>query len=141
MDDILKVLTRKNSLRKVMNDMSSEEVEKFWIDVNNLYEAKLEEEEIRQKEMVAKQATIDELRMKLKEVGLSVEEFMKYTSQSDKPTKKVAPVYRVVTEEGSEILWTGRGKTPVEFQKVLDETGLDKEEYMIPEEEREHYLR
>lgn len=128
MSEFLKTLTRKNSLRKQCADLSVEEIEKVLADLKEIADDKRAEEEAAETARQAREEKIDVIRQTMKEAGIDLEDLLGAIEVA--PKKKVQPKYRITDDEGVAHEWSGRGRTPVAFQKFFDK-GNTKEDCLI----------
>lgn len=129
MTDILKVLLRKNSLRKQCQELTVTDIEKVIADLTDILEGKREEEVAEQEANRARDEKIAEIRQAMKAAGIGYDD-LKDIGVSV-PRKKVEAKYRIVDEDGMEHEWTGRGRTPVVFQQYFEKHGATKEDCLI----------
>lgn len=129
MTDIVKILTRKNSLRKQCQDLSITDIEKIIIDLTDI----LKEKEISELERVEadreKNAKIDMIRKTMQEAGIGFDDIKDLVATTTK--KKVEAKYRIVDVNGETHEWSGRGRTPLAFQEYFDKQGVTKEACLI----------
>jgi len=128
MSDFLKTLTRKNSLRKQCAELSVEEIEKVLTDLQEIADDKRAEEEAAEAARQAREEKIDVIRQTMKDAGIDLEDLLGAIDVA--PKKKVQPKYRITDDEGVTHEWSGRGRTPVAFQKFFDK-GNTKEDCLI----------
>lgn len=128
MSDFIKTLTRKNSLRKQCQELEVADLEKIVADLATIIDEKVQQELAVEKEAEEKAAKIDEIRKSLDAAGLDLSDLMAIPELSSK--KKVAAKYRLTDESGQVHEWSGRGRTPLVFQKFFDE-GNSKEDCLI----------
>lgn len=128
MSDFLKTLTRKNSLRKQCAELSVEEIEKVLADLQEIADDKRAEEEAAEAARQAREEKIDVIRQTMKDAGIDLEDLLGAIDVA--PKKKVQPKYRITDDEGVTHEWSGRGRTPVAFQKFFDK-GNTKEDCLI----------
>lgn len=129
MSDFLKILLRKNSLRKNCQDLSVVELEKVIADLSVILEERKVEEEQRLEVEREKAEKIELIRKTAEEAGLSYNDLQSLLS--DTPKKKVEAKYRITDADGNEHVWSGRGRTPVAFQEYFDKNGVTKEDCLI----------
>jgi len=129
MSDILKVLTRKNSLRKQCQELSIADVEKVIADLTDILAEKQEEEQKLAEENHAKNEKIEMIRKTMQDAGIDFNDLQDLISVA--PKKKVEAKYRITDDEGTTHDWSGRGRTPVVFQAYFDKHGVDKEAVAI----------
>lgn len=129
MTDILKILTRKNSLRKQCQDLSITDIEKIIIDLTDI----LKEKEVTELERVEadreKNAKIDMIRKTMQEAGIGLDDIKDLVVTTTK--KKVEAKYRITDENGETHEWSGRGRTPLAFQEYFDKQGVTKDACLI----------
>ncbi len=129
MTDIVKILTRKNSLRKQCQDLSITDIEKIIIDLTDI----LKEKEISELERVEadreKNAKIDMIRKTMQEAGIGFDDIKDLVATTTK--KKVEAKYRIIDVNGETHEWSGRGRTPLAFQEYFDKQGVTKEACLI----------
>lgn len=130
MSDFLKILTRKNSLRKQCQDLSVAELEKVISDLTIIADDKKAEEEAFAAAEKAKAEKIEEIRKSMQEAGVDINDLMSLVGETSVPKKKVAAKYRIVDDEGEAHEWSGRGRTPLAFQAYFDK-GFTKEDCLI----------
>lgn len=129
MTDIVKILTRKNSLRKQCQDLSITDIEKIIIDLTDI----LKEKEISELERAEadreKNAKIDMIRKTMQEAGIGFDDIKDLVATTTK--KKVEAKYRIIDANGETHEWSGRGRTPLAFQEYFDKHGVTKEACLI----------
>lgn len=129
MTDIVKILTRKNSLRKQCQDLSITDIEKIIIDLTDI----LKEKEVSELERVEadreKNAKIDMIRKTMQEAGIGFEDIKDLVVTTTK--KKVEAKYRIIDADGETHEWSGRGRTPLAFQEYFDTQGVTKDACLI----------
>lgn len=131
MSDFLKVLTRKNSLRKQCQQLSVSELEKVISDLNVIVEDKRAEEEAVATAEKAKQEKIEAIRNSMLEAGVDINDLVNLVGEASAGVKKkVGPKYRIEDDEGSVHEWSGRGRTPLAFQAYFDK-GFTKDDCLI----------
>lgn len=118
MSDFIKTLTRKNSLRKQCQELAVSEIEKVIADLTDIMESKRADEVAEREAVEQKLAKIEAIRKEMESAGLDMSDLMDTVEVSSR--KKVAPKYRIVDENGEEHEWSGRGRTPLVFQKFFD---------------------
>ena len=131
MSDIVRTLTRKNSLRAVLRELSLEQIEKLLNDVNEIYQDIYSEKQAEQAAEEARQKKIIQLKALMLEAGIDPSEIVEGGVPSVK--KAVKPKYRLTDSQTGKILeWTGRGRTPVWITEY-EATGGSREELLIEE--------
>ena len=112
MSDTIRTLTRKNSLRAVLRELSLEQIEKLMNDVNEIYQDIYSEKQAEQAAEESRQKKIIQLKAMMLEAGIDPSEIVESGVPSVK--KSVKPKYRlIVSQTGKMLEWTGRGRTPV----------------------------
>jgi len=131
MSDFLKVLLRKNSLRKQCQELSVSELEKVISDLTVITEDKRAEEEALQAAEQEKAAKIEAIRQSMQDAGVDLNDLMGMIGEAAPTTKKkVQPKYRIEDDNGEVHEWSGRGRTPLAFQAYFDK-GFTKEDCLI----------
>ena len=130
MSDFIKILTRKNSLRKQCQELSIAELEKVISDLTDIAEDRKAEEEAAVAAEKEKAAKIDAIRQSMQDAGVDISDLIGIINETAAPKKKVQPKYRIVDDEGNEHEWSGRGRTPLAFQAYFDK-GFTKEDCLI----------
>lgn len=130
MSDFIKILTRKNSLRKQCQELSIAELEKVISDLTDIAEDRKAEEEAVIAAEKEKAAKIDAIRQSMQDAGVDISDLIGIINETAAPKKKVQPKYRLVDDEGNEHEWSGRGRTPLAFQAYFDK-GFTKEDCLI----------
>jgi len=131
MSDFLKVLLRKNSLRKQCQELSVSELEKVISDLTVIAEDKRAEEEALQAAEQEKAAKIEAIRQSMQDAGVDLNDLMGLIGEeASVPKKKVQPKYRIEDDNGEVHEWSGRGRTPLAFQAYFDK-GFTKEDCLI----------
>lgn len=128
MSEFQKILTRKNSLRKNCAELSAEQLNKVIADLTELVEEKRLEEEKQAQIEAQKAAKIEEIIRIMKEGEIDMSELSGLAEYSAK--KKVEAKYRLTTEDGEVVEWSGRGRTPAAFKAKFDE-GFTKDDFLI----------
>jgi DNA-binding protein H-NS/DNA-binding protein StpA len=130
MSDFVKVLTRKNSLRKQCQDMSVSDVEKVLTDLNEILEERHAEEAQAQAAEQQRMKKIAEIRKRMDEAGIGLDD-LKAIKASEGPKRKVEAKYRIKDAGGAVHEWSGRGRTPVVFNEYFEKHGVTKEDTLI----------
>lgn len=131
MSDFLKILTRKNSLRKQCQELSVSDLEKVISDLTVIAEDKRAEEEAVAAAEQAKLEKIESIRKSMLEAGVDISDLMSMVGDASTGVKKkVGPKYRIEDDEGNVHEWSGRGRTPLAFQAYF-EKGFTKDDCLI----------
>ncbi|MBU2965112.1 H-NS family nucleoid-associated regulatory protein [Amphritea sp. 2_MG-2023] len=128
MTDFVKLLTRKNSLRKQCHELSSADIEKAIADLTEILEEKQAYEEEQQAVERERTEKIEAIKLSMQEAGIGLDDLMTLVDAPVK--KKVAPKYQVTDENGEVHQWSGRGRTPAAFQAAFAQ-GKTKEDCLI----------
>ncbi|EPJ45878.1 MAG: hypothetical protein OFPI_15260 [Osedax symbiont Rs2] len=128
MTDFVRILTRRNSLRKQCQELSIDELSKVIADLTNI----LKEHQLQDKKLIEeKQAKIKKIatiRQAMLDSGVDFEDLVDIIPMVVK--KKVKAKYRVVVDDITHE-WSGRGRTPVVFQQYFDANNATKESCLI----------
>lgn len=128
MTDFVKLLTRKNSLRKQCQTLSADDIEKAISDLTEILEEKREQEEAAKAVEQERLDKIDAVKQMMLDAGISMTDL---EGMIDAPVKKkVEPKYQVTDDNGELHQWSGRGRTPAAFQAYFDK-GFSKEDCLI----------
>ncbi|SEG71411.1 H-NS family histone-like protein [Marinobacterium lutimaris] len=125
MTDFIKTLTRKNSLRKQVQELGVAEIEKVMSDLTDILEERRAEEAAQAEAEAAKVAAIEAIRKQMMESGVALEELAEQVDSS--PRKSVKAKY-VIKVDGEEHFWSGRGRTPVVFADYMKDNGISKDQ-------------
>jgi DNA-binding protein H-NS len=134
MDNFLKLVSNRNSLKSLVKDFYMDELKKFLSNLTIILEQREGlEEELKEKHK-KKVQKIEEIKSLLDKQGLSVADLIGDSlyniSKPIKSKKKLPPKYRLVDVSGVTHEWTGRGITPKVFQQHFDR-GHSKESCLI----------
>jgi DNA-binding protein H-NS len=130
MSEFVKVLTRKNSLRKQCQDLSVSDVEKVLTDLNEILQERHEEEVKAQQEEKQRMKKIADIRKRMAEAGIGLDD-LKAIKAAEGPKRKVEAKYRIKDAAGTVHEWSGRGRTPVAFNEYFEKHGVTKEDTRI----------
>lgn len=112
MVDVIRILTRKNSLRTVLRELSLVQIEKIITDLDEIYKDILNDKQAEAAAEEARQRKIIELKALMLEAGIAPQEIINDVSFKEK--KIVKSKYRLIdSQTGKKLEWTGRGRTPV----------------------------
>ncbi|NQZ29654.1 MAG: H-NS histone family protein [Oceanospirillaceae bacterium] len=128
MTDFVRMLTRKNSLRKQCQELSVDELSKIITDLGDILEEHKELELARSQAESEKAEKIEAIRKAMQESGIGFEDLREIVPTVVK--KKVQAKYRVTVDDITHE-WSGRGRTPVVFQQYFDENNATKESCLI----------
>jgi len=134
MDNFLKLVTNRNSLKSLTKDFYIDELERFTLNLNVIIKQRKEQELKRKEKNKEKIQKIENIKLLLAEQGLSINDLMDDPlHQAKKPIKaktKLPPKYRLVDLDGTTHEWTGRGLPPKAFKQHFDR-GHTKESCLI----------
>ncbi|GGB87456.1 hypothetical protein GCM10011352_11760 [Marinobacterium zhoushanense] len=119
--DFINTLTRKNSLRKAVKDIDSVQLEKVVSDLSEILEEVKATEAAKAHDEQARIAAVQDIRRKMLEAGLALEDLAEVTGMSSRP--KVKPKYRLIGSDGKPNEWSGRGRKPVVFREYEERGG------------------
>lgn len=128
MTDFVRILTRKNSLRKQCQELSTEDITKIIADLTNILDEHKELELARSAAEQVKLEKIEAIRKAMADSGIGFEDLKELVPAT--PKKKVQAKYRVVVDDITHE-WSGRGRTPVVFQQYFDTNNCSKESCLI----------
>ncbi|MEH6576471.1 MAG: H-NS histone family protein [Amphritea sp.] len=128
MTDFVKLLTRKNSLKKQCQALTAVDIEKAIADLTEILEEKHQQEEAQKAEQHERLEKIEAIKKSMQEAGIELDDLMGLIDAPAK--KKVEPKYQVTDENGDLHQWSGRGRTPVAFQAHFAK-GFSKEDCLI----------
>ena len=112
MADVVRAMTRKNSLRAILREFSVMQIEKLIKDMTEIYQdlkrqrqAEIADEENRQKKII-------ELKALMLQEGIHPDEIIEGASAPVKKT--VRPKFRLIDSYSGKVQeWSGRGRTPI----------------------------
>lgn len=123
-----------SSLRRLLSELSKEDYKKFKHNVTTAIDerdARLAEIEA---DMLKQAKLIEELRQRAIEGGVDISILANpNVTIPNGRHGKVPQKYCYTDENGKEHYWTGRGRTPVIYQKLIDD-GVDLKQYLIEKE-------
>jgi len=128
MTDFVRILTRKNSLRKQCQELSTDELSKIITDLGDILEEHKAQELAKSQAEQEKAGKIEAIRQAMQESGIDFEDLKELVPTVVK--KKVQAKYRVVVDNITHE-WSGRGRTPVVFQQYFDVNNATKESCLI----------
>lgn len=128
MTDFVRILTRKNSLRKQCQELTIDELTKIIADLSEILDEHKAVEKERSEAEQLKAQKIEAIRKAMEDSGIGFEDLKELVPVI--PKKKVQAKYRVVVDNITHE-WSGRGRTPVVFQQYFDENNVSKESCLI----------
>ncbi len=127
-----KLLNNKRSIRKFLSEMPLEQAEILFEKFSEAIAARREEEEQLVQERMQKERVLNELRDKMRELGISPEDLaFEQMPVEKKRTQKVMPKYEWTNEDGSVQQWSGRGLMPKAMQAAMERSGKSKEDFLL----------
>jgi len=136
MDNFLKLVNNRNSLKALVKDFYIDELQKFSSNLEIIIKQRKSKEDELQEKYKQKLQNIEEIKALLIKQGLSVDDLTGDLSnmilKPVKIKKKLPPKYRLIDFDGITHEWTGRGITPKVFQHHFDR-GHSKESCLIIE--------
>lgn len=127
MSDFIKVLLRKNSLRKQCEGLSAAQIEKVIGDLDEI-KRELAEQEVRaQEEARQREEKLKALRQMIIESGIDINELVDMGVDGS-VRKAVKAKYVITDDEGERHEWTGRGRTPIAFKQYMEARGISKDQ-------------
>ena len=134
MDNFLKSVINRNSLKSLVKDFYMDELKRFSSNLIIIIEKReCQEKELREnhKQKIKK---IEEIKSLLVNQGLSIDDLigdpLNRILKTTKAKKKLPPKYRLIDLDGATHEWTGRGIAPKVFQQHF-ERGHSKEGCLI----------
>ena len=120
MSEFLTILTHGRKLQGAVKDLSVSELQVVAEKLNNIIESKkAKEAELEQQELAKKEKLADILKQ-MQEAGLDVSDLHQVTEVKPAKTQQKRPIkYKLVTETGEEVLWTGIGRMPKVFAQAI----------------------
>lgn len=147
-EESLAILSNKAKIRKLVADMHSEDLRRIIERIEAVYRELLDAEQAKEAKQEQKKVAIAEIKEKLKEMGLSVNDLGAQLVLSLKPEAKQKRQYKqrekftfqYETKSGELKHWTGAtvGRKPNEFSEFLERTGKTMEECIIQDEPYSH---
>lgn len=128
MTDFVRILTRKNSLRKHCQELSIQDLSKIIEDLTHILDEHKTVEKERSEAELVKTQKIAAIRQAMAESGIDFEDLKDLVPVVAK--KKVQAKYRVVVNDVAHE-WSGRGRTPIIFQQYFDDNNVTKENCLI----------
>jgi DNA-binding protein H-NS len=131
MDNFLKLVTNRNSLKSLTKEFYIDELQKFSTNLAIIIENRdKQEDKLREKH----NKKIQKMKALLSEEGISVDDLMgnsqSHIVKPKKARKKIPAKYRLIDLDGTTHEWTGRGLAPKVF-KVYFESGHTKDSCLI----------
>ena len=122
MSEFLAILTHGRRLQGAVKDLSVSELQVVAEKLNNIIEAKKAKEAEQEQQELAKKEKLADILKQMQEAGLDVTDL--HQASDVKPAKtqqKRAVKYKLVTQSGEEVLWTGIGRMPKVFAQAVAE--------------------
>ncbi len=132
MENLLKVLNNKRSLRRAINEMSLEEAESCLLKIQEIIEERRAEDAKLAQQLAEKERAVSELREKMASLGISLEDLGgANTGRSSKKGTKVPAKYEWIDSEGMIHQWTGRGNMPLSLKAEITNHHKTLEDFLI----------
>lgn len=123
------------SLRNLVSELGSAALEEVIAKLIKIKDEKLQQEQQAKEELDKRRAFADQMLATLKQHSMSVEDLLSVSqSQEHKPKRNIKPKYLYHDVDGTELKWSGQGKTPRKFLEAMQRNGNDKEAYRIHDE-------
>ena len=127
----LEILKKKTSVRKLLVEMHSEDVQRIVDRLESVYVEKLEEEKAVEAEVYKKKESLEAIKAQMRELGISVDELAGFTGSvaADKPKRKYKErqkfTFQYENKSGEQLKWVGAnaGRKPADFSNYLERTG------------------
>ncbi|VEJ09991.1 H-NS family histone-like protein [Actinobacillus delphinicola] len=132
MENLIKVLNNKRSLRRVINEMSLDDAESCLLKLQEIIEERRAENEKIAQQLAEKERAVSELREKMATLGISIEDLGgNATTRSSKKGTKVPAKYEWMDAEGTIHQWTGRGNMPLSLKAEINDHNKTLEDFLI----------
>ncbi|MDG6896512.1 hypothetical protein A6A19_00470 [Actinobacillus delphinicola] len=132
MENLIKVLNNKRSLRRVINEMSLDDAESCLLKLQEIVEERRAENEKIAQQLAEKERAVSELREKMATLGISIEDLGgNATTRSSKKGTKVPAKYEWMDAEGTIHQWTGRGNMPLSLKAEINDHNKTLEDFLI----------
>ena len=112
MSDVVRAITRKNSLRAILREFSLAQIEKLINDVAEIHQELFEEKQAERAAEEKRQRKIIELKALMLQEGIEPADIVQGLP-SNPMKKSVKPKYRHIDSIGNLLEWTGLGRTPL----------------------------
>ncbi len=124
-EDLIHRLSSKVKIRSLFKDLHLSDVERIIERCKDVYKEKVSEREEKEKSLVAKRKSIEEVRKILDEKGLSVSDLENSLEMPVRRRNVQKFVFEFKTLSGDTVQWEGTtiGRLPKEFQSYLYRTG------------------
>lgn len=133
MNDFINILTHGRRLQGATKSLSIDELLDVQAKLASVIEKRREQLVAEQAELEEKKAKIEAIRQQMIEAGLDISDFDAEHNLKPKQTRRKGqkrPVRYAITQDGQETKWTGIGRMPVVFRKIL-ESGGSLEDYAV----------
>ena len=137
-EESLAILSNKAKIRKLVAGLHSEDLRRIIDRIEAVHQELLETEQAKEAELEQKKAAIAEMKEKLKELGLSVDDLGVVASEAKPKQKRQYKqrekfTFQYETESGEQRQWTGAqvGRKPDDFTAFLERTGKTAEECIV----------
>ena len=129
MSDFLEVLTHGRKLKAAIKDLPLDELKGVVSRFEQLIAAREAQAAIERAKNSERNAQIDEIRKKMAELGLNMDDLGE-APKAPKKKREPRPAKYSIEVNGETITWTGQGRMPTVFKKELDE-GFEIEDFLI----------
>lgn len=130
----IKELKSIRAVKAALPDVTVADIDEIIEVFNKLKDAIKDREEKELREIEKRNEDRNKVLEFMKQNNISASVMADYAPAAEtaaKPRKKLEPKYRFVGLDGIEGTWTGRGKMPKPFAKLLESNGRQKEDYLI----------
>ena len=137
-DEALSVLKSKVQVRKLLQDMHAEDIQRIISRLEAIHEEKMAAQIEIEEEKARKKEALDSVREKMKELGLSmsdIKELEEKVPGARKGTVRQRYIFSYEKADGSSVNWEGAttGRIPADFSDYLERTGKDRKECIVSE--------
>ncbi len=134
----IKELSSIRFLKSEFPDITSAQIDSVIDAFSRLKEKLVEAENAKKAKRENLVKAVEAFENNLAELGLTFSDAAKFKQEGGETTvrekKVIPPKYAYTDENGNSCTWTGRGRTPVAFAKLL-ESGRKAEEFLIADEQ------
>ena len=122
-------LERKSTLKRMFGDLPSNRLLKVIKALQEIYDAKVKEQEEQERKASQHQALMLKALDVLQSEGINVDDFKSFIS-SDLDSKLKNSKYVYTDLRGITRFWSGQGKTPTQLVEVMQRDGTSKDDYL-----------
>lgn len=131
MENLLKTLNNKRSLRRAFSEMTLEEAESCLTKIQEIVEERRAEDAKIAQQLAEKERAVSELREKMASLGISLEDLGGANTRSSKKGTKVPAKYEWIDSEGMIHQWTGRGNMPLSLKAEIEAHHKSLDDFLI----------